>query len=98
MPAQMVAMCSIIIAVMPSSHMDGGFPDINLPSSHQNGNLKKPQTRLPGRRNLSETTKTTLRLPRQLVKQLKHLALETDRSLQDLATEALQEYLRRHEK
>jgi predicted transcriptional regulator len=47
---------------------------------------------------LSETTKTTLRLPRQLVKQLKHLALETDRSLQDLATDALEEYLRKHTK
>jgi hypothetical protein len=83
---------------MPSSHIDGGFPDISLPSSHQNGNLKKPQTDYRADETLSETTKTTLRLPRQLVKQLKHLALETDRSLQDLATEALQEYLRRHEK
>jgi hypothetical protein len=45
-----------------------------------------------------ELTKTTLRLPRELVKELKRIALETDRSLQQVAREALEEYMRRHQK
>jgi predicted transcriptional regulator len=38
---------------------------------------------------LEVTAKTTLRLPREVVKKLKRLALETDRSLQEVAIEAL---------
>lgn len=45
-----------------------------------------------------EITKTTLRLPKELVKDLKRVALETDRSLQDVVIEALGEYLRKHQK
>jgi predicted transcriptional regulator len=45
-----------------------------------------------------ELAKTTLRLPRELVKELKRMALETDRSLQQVATEALEEYVRRRQK
>jgi len=46
----------------------------------------------------SDTTKTTLRLPRELLKELKRLALETDRSLQEIAVEAFEDYLKRRQK
>jgi hypothetical protein len=46
----------------------------------------------------SDTTKTTLRLPRELLKDLKRVALETDRSLQEIAVEAFEDYLKRRQK
>jgi predicted transcriptional regulator len=45
-----------------------------------------------------ETTKTTLRLPKELVKELKRVALDSDRSLQEIARQAFEEYLQRRQK
>jgi predicted transcriptional regulator len=45
-----------------------------------------------------ETAKTTLRLPRELVKELKRVALDSDRSLQEVAREAFEEYLQRRQR
>lgn len=49
-------------------------------------------------RDLEVTTKTTLRVPKRIVKELKRMALESDRSLQDVAIEAFEEYLRKRHK
>ncbi|MEM1963273.1 MAG: hypothetical protein QXN23_06570 [Candidatus Caldarchaeum sp.] len=45
-----------------------------------------------------ETTKTTLRIPKKLVKQLKQFGLDNDKSLTQIAIEAFNEYLERHKK
>ncbi len=44
-----------------------------------------------------EITKTTLRLPKRLLKQLKQYGLDNDRSVTDIAIEAFKEYLDRHQ-
>jgi predicted DNA-binding protein len=41
---------------------------------------------------------TSLRMPKELLKSLKQLALDTDRSLQDVIVEALQDYSRKKTK
>ena len=41
---------------------------------------------------------TSLRVPKELLKSLKQLALDTDRSLQDVIVEALQDYSRKKTK
>jgi predicted transcriptional regulator len=40
---------------------------------------------------------TSLRMPKELLKSLKQLALDTDRSLQDVIVEALQDYSRKRQ-
>jgi len=45
-----------------------------------------------------EITKTTLRLPKKLVKQLKQFGLDNDKSLTEIAVEAFNEYLARRKK
>lgn len=83
-----------------------------MPSSHQYGMLRYKRCRHAIKAAILRTcttllmclgqslelAKTTLRLPRELVKELKRMALETDRSLQQVATEALEEYVRRRQK
>jgi predicted transcriptional regulator len=41
---------------------------------------------------------TSLRMPKELLKTLKQIALDTDRSLQDVVVEALQDYARKKAK
>jgi predicted DNA binding CopG/RHH family protein len=41
------------------------------------------------------TTKVTVRMPVELVKALKHMAIDEGRTFQDLVTEAVREFLRR---
>ena len=41
---------------------------------------------------------TSLRMPKDLLKTLKQIALDTDRSLQDVVIEALQDYSRKKSK
>jgi predicted DNA binding CopG/RHH family protein len=41
------------------------------------------------------TTKVTVRMPVDLVKALKHMAIDEGRTFQDLITEAVREFLRR---
>jgi len=43
-----------------------------------------------------EIVKTTLRLPKLLLKQLKQFALDNDRSVTEVAMEAFKEYLDKH--
>jgi predicted transcriptional regulator len=47
---------------------------------------------------LEALVKTTLRVPRDVVKELKRIALDTDRSLQEVAAEAFEQYLQRRRK
>jgi predicted transcriptional regulator len=42
-----------------------------------------------------EITKTTLRVPKKLVKELKQFGLNNDKSLTEIAVEAFNEYLER---
>lgn len=41
--------------------------------------------------------KTTIRIPDELMKELKHLAIDDNKSLGELITEALTEYIQRRE-
>lgn len=41
--------------------------------------------------------KTTIRIPDELIKELKHLAIDDNKSLGELITEALTEYIQRRE-
>jgi predicted transcriptional regulator len=41
------------------------------------------------------TTKVTIRMPVDLVKALKHMAIDEGRTFQDLVAEAVREFLRR---
>ncbi len=43
-----------------------------------------------------EIIKTTLRLPKHLLKQLKQFGLDNDKSVTDIAVEAFKEYLETH--
>jgi predicted DNA binding CopG/RHH family protein len=43
------------------------------------------------------TTKVTVRMPVELVKALKHMAIDEGRTFQDLITEAVREFLRRRD-
>ena len=45
-----------------------------------------------------EVIKTTLRLPKKLVKQLKQYGLDNDKTLTEIAIEAFNEYLARRKK
>ena len=44
-----------------------------------------------------EIIKTTLRLPKSLLRQLKQNALDHDKSVTDIAIEAFSEYLEKHQ-
>lgn len=41
--------------------------------------------------------KTTIRIPEELMRELKHLAIDDNKSLGELITEALTEYIQRRE-
>lgn len=45
-----------------------------------------------------EITKTTLRIPKRLLKQLKQFGLDNDKSVTDIAIEAFKEFLDRHQR
>jgi len=44
--------------------------------------------------NKTEMTKTTLRVPKQLLDACKHRAIDENRNLQDLVSDALEAYLK----
>lgn len=52
----------------------------------------------PGDRTKLRPPVTGLRLPRELVKELKHLAVDSDRTLREVVIGALQEYAAKYRK
>lgn len=43
-------------------------------------------------------SKTTLRLPDEILRELKHIAIDDNRTLTDIVVEALEDYLKKRDK
>lgn len=43
-------------------------------------------------------SKTTLRLPDEILRELKHIAIDDNRTLTDIVVEALKDYLKKRDK